>query len=578
MGTYLNPGTRQFQKAVDSEIFVDKTEMIQFINTVVNTNQQYISVSRPRRFGKTMAADMLCAYYDKEAESRELFENKKLAECQPINAPLNTPINTGTNGDKNRKNNKTLSWDSYLGKFDVIRIIMTDFMKESYTVNEALTRLQKLVIRDLKKKYPEIDFFDDSDLPQAMADVFSETGTAFVVIIDEWDSIFRQHHKGDVEDEKNQRTYLDFLRNWLKDKDYIALAYMTGILPIKKYGQHSALNMFIEYSMTFPRNLAPYTGFTVEEVKELCTSYGRNFEEIKDWYDGYEVSNTVPPDPNYETQKATGKSLEAHRYSLYSPFSVVNAVSTGFIKNYWNATETYRALAEYIRMNLDGLQSTVALLMDGAKVKVNTLTYQNDMMNFKSKDDVLTMLIHLGYLGYDDQTGEVFIPNKEVFEEFKTSTESEDWDAVFRSFKKSQELLKATWAGNEELVAQYVEDAHNQASNRTYNDESALSYAIRFAYYAAQRYYTIVPEFDSGKGFVDLLFIPINASEHPVLLVELKYDKNAETAIEQIKRQKYPERLEHYRGNILLVGINYDKDVDNTDKEFKHHTCKIERA
>ena len=561
MGTYLNPGKRQYQKAVDSEIFVDKTEMIQFINTVINTNQQYISVSRPRRFGKTMAADMLCAYYDREAESRELFEDKKLANCQPINL--------GKNG-----NNKTISWDSYLGKFDVIRIVMTDFVKEPMTISEALKRLQKLVVRDLNKKYPEIDFFDDSDLPQAMADVFSETETAFVIIIDEWDSIFRQYK----EDEEGQRAYLDFLRNWLKDKDYIALAYMTGILPIKKYGQHSALNMFIEYSMTFPRQLAPYTGFTIDEVKELCTSYGRNFEEIKNWYDGYNVSNIIPPDPNFINQKITGKSPEAQKYSLYSPFSVINAVSTGFIKNYWNATETYEALAEYIRMNLDGLQNTVALLMDGAKVKVDTSTYQNDMKNFASKDDVLTMLIHLGYLGYNDQTSEVFIPNKEILEEFRTSTKSEGWDAVFRAFKKSQELLKATWSGNEELVARYVEDAHNQAGNRTYNDEAALSYAIRMAYYAAQRYYTIVPEFDSGKGFIDLLFIPINASEHPVLLIELKYAQTAYTAIEQIKRQKYPERLEHYRGNILLVGINYDKDVKTTKDEFKHHTCKIERA
>ena len=558
MGTYLNPGKRQYQKAVDSEIFVDKTEMIQFINTVINTNQQYISVSRPRRFGKTMAADMLCAYYDREAESRELFEDKKLANCQMVNV--------GKNG-----NNKMLSWDSYLGKFDVIRVVMTDFMKKPNTVDEALTRLQKLVIRELGKKYPEIDFFDDSDLPQAMADVFSETRTAFVVIIDEWDSIFRQHK----EDEAGQRTYLDFLRNWLKDKDYIALAYMTGILPIKKYGQHSALNMFIEYSMTFPRQLAPYTGFTVDEVKDLCSQYNMRYDDISDWYNGYLVTDKIPVKDRtaYRQGKYTG-----HRISLYSPFSVVNAVSTGFIKNYWNTTETYEALAEYIRMNLDELHSTVALLMDGAKVKINTSTYQNDMMNFKSKDDVLTMLVHLGYLGYNDQTSEVFIPNKEILEEFKTSTESEDWEAVFRAFRKSQQLLKATWARNEELVAQYVEDAHNQAGNRTYNDESALSYAIRFAYYAAQRYYTIIPELDSGKGFVNLLFIPINPIEHPVLLVELKYDKNADTAIEQIKRQKYPERLEHYRGNILLVGINYDKDVKNTKDEFKHHTCKIERA
>ncbi|MBR1743275.1 MAG: AAA family ATPase [Lachnospiraceae bacterium] len=209
----------------------------------------------------------------------------------------------------------------------------------------------------------------------------------------------------------------------MKDKEYVALAYMTGILPVKKYGKHSALNMFYEYSMISPMQLAPYTGFTKKEVMQLCEKYGRGYDRIKEWYDGYEVSDIVPS--ALETQGMEIK--QATKYSLYSPLSVATAIWTGYVKNYWNKTETYEALAEYIRMNLDGLKDAVVLMMDGARVKADISGYQNDMTTFHSKDDVLALLIHLGYLGYDDETQEVFIPNKEILDEFKTSTKTAEW-------------------------------------------------------------------------------------------------------------------------------------------------------
>lgn len=555
MGQYLNPGKMSYQMAVNSDIFVDKTQMILFLNGLVNTQQRYVSVSRPRRFGKTMAADMICAYYDREADSRELFEALKVSESD-----------TGI-GKK--------SWDDFLGAFDVIRIVMTTFTRNKKTFDEALDAMQKLVSREIKKKYPDVDYFDDKDLIQMIEDVYAENGQQFVIVIDEWDAVFREFPS----DKEGQKNYLDFLRDLFKDKSYIALAYMTGILPIKKYGKHSALNMFTEYSMMFPRQLARYTGFTEEEVSGLCKSYGRDFDTIKSWYNGYEVSDIIPPDPNYQELKATGKSPEGTRYCLYSPLSVVEAVSTGVIKDYWNKTETYEALSDYIIKDYDGLKEAVTLLMDGARIHIDTSTYQNDMTTFTGKDDVLSLLIHLGYLGYDDVAGEIYIPNKEILDEFKTSTKGSEWIESFKAFDISQELLEATWAKNCDKVAEILEKAHDLTGNKTYNDEAALSYAVQYAYYAAQKYYTTILELDSGKGYADIVFIPSpKFSDKPAMVIELKYNKDADTALSQIKNRNYPDRLEHYKGNILLVGIDYDKDVSSTNQEYKHHKCVIEMA
>ena len=555
MGTYLNPGKQGFMMAVNSAIFVDKSEMILYLNSVVNTQQRYLSVSRPRRFGKTMAAEMICAYYGRESDSRELFENRKLAE--------------------NEKAGGDIPWDAYFGKFDVIRLIMTKFIKKNKSVSEALDRMQRLVIRDIKKAYPDQEYFDDKDLIQTIEDVYTVNGRQVVIVIDEWDAVFRERRN----DKEGQTEYLDFLRDLMKDNSHIALAYMTGILPIKKYGKHSALNMFTEYSMMYPRQLARYTGFTEDEVQILCNRYGRDYEGIRAWYDGYEVSDIVPPDPEYKEREKTSPPLKATRYSLYNPLSVVEAMTTGAIKDYWNQTETFEALAEYIRRDYDGLKDAVALLMDGGRLKIDVSTYQNDMTTFHGKDDVLSLLIHLGYLGYDDERSEVFIPNREILDEFRTSTKGAQWVGTFEQFGISQELMKATWEGNADKVAELVEKAHNKAGNKTYNNESALSYAIQLAYYAAQKYYTTILELDSGKGFADIVYLPSpKFPDKPVLLIELKYERNVESAMAQIRRQEYPDRLLHYKGNILLVSINYNRDVSNDSPEFKHHSCVIEKA
>ena len=546
MGTYLNPGNARFKKALDSEIYVDKTEMIVYLNTIVNTEQDCVSVSRPRRFGKSMAANMLCAYYGKE-DSRELFESLKLAEHE--------------------------DWDKYLNQFDVIKIVMTDFIKENKDVTVSLETLAGRILDDLAEEYPDVKY-DPEDLFYSMDRFYRKNHMPFVIIIDEWDAVFRVRK----EDKEGQRLYLDFLRDWLKDKEYVALAYMTGILPIKKYGKHSALNMFDEYSMINPMQLAPYTGFTEDEVKELCGRYGRNYEEIKAWYDGYDVSDVVPPDEGYAIQRKTGSALKPKHYSIYSPLSVVKAVSTGYIMNYWNKTETYEALAEYIRMNLDGLKDAVALLMDGGRVKADISTYQNDMSTFHGRDDVLALLINLGYLCYDNGTKEVYIPNREILDEFKTSTKSEEWVDTFKSFKKSQELLKATWECNADRVAELLEWFHDESENKTYNSEAALSYAVQMAYYAAQKYYTTVQELDTGKGYADIVYLPSpEYPDKPALLVELKYDKTVQTAADQIRDRNYPQKLTHYAGKLLLVSVNYERGIAAGDEKYKRHSCIIEK-
>ena len=558
MGIYLNPGKELYEEAVNSEIFIDKTEMILYLNSVLKTKKKYVSVSRPRRFGKSMAADMICAYYDREADSRELFESRLISKSKPV-----------------KNGTRTLSWDEYLGKFDVIRIVMTKFLKKDVTIRKALENMQRLVIRDYKKEYPDIDYLSDDDLIQTLDDVYSEIDRQVVIVIDEWDAFFRERK----EEKEEHKEYLDFLRDLMKDNVHVALSYMTGILPIKKYGKHSALNMFTEYSMMFPRELAPYTGFTENEVKELAVRYGRDYDSMKAWYDGYVVSDIIPPDPDHREQRATGKRPESVKYYLYSPLSVVEATTTGIIKDYWNKTESYEALADYIGKNLDGLKDAVALLMDGGRLKIDTSTYQNDMTTFTGRDDVLSLLIHLGYLGFDDEKSEVFMPNREIMDEFKSSTKDAEWVDAFASFRTSLELVKATWAEDSDKVAEFLEKAHNRADNKTYNDEAALSYAILYAYYAAEKYYTMLPEVDAGKGYADRVYIPRpQYVDKPVLIIDLKYEKDADGAIAQIKRQEYPERLEAYKGNILLVGINYNRDAKNTSDEFKHHTCEIERA
>ncbi|MDR0929335.1 MAG: ATP-binding protein [Oscillospiraceae bacterium] len=534
MGSYLNPSSEQFKKSLRDEIYVDKSNLIAQTNAVFGTRRGYVCLSRPRRFGKSMAADMLAAYYGRGEDTSALFTGLKIG---------NDP-----------------SYQDHLNRHDVIKINMQSFLSKYRNIDEMLASLQKRIIAELRISYPCISE-NEIHLDWAMEAAFASTHTSFVVIIDEWDCIFREH-KGD---EASQNQYLDFLRTWLKDQAYVGLAYMTGILPIKKYGTHSALNMFDEYSMVFPGELAEFFGFTESEVRDLCIRYKMPYEEAKAWYDGYSMIR-----PNTEGTVAL---------SMYNPNSVVRAMLRKQFAPYWNNTETYEALKIYIAMGFGGkMKEAVIRMLSGSSVPLDVSGFQNDMTSFNELDDALTLLVHLGYLTYAEagnanySQGFVSIPNKEVSAEYITSLKRTDgWSEVIRSVEASRKLLQSLWNMDETAVAEGIDRAHESVSILQYNDENALSYTIGLAFYSAIEYYTIIRELPAGKGYADVAYIPRKLyADKPAVVIELKYDKNAEGAIAQIKAKRYPSALSEYHGNLLLCGINYDR-------ENKTHQCRIER-
>ena len=523
MGVFLNPSNHDFQEALNSEIYVDKTNWIMHTNKVLCTEQKYISVSRPRRFGKSMTANMLVAYYSRSCDSAEMFSHYKIAHAD--------------------------SFKKYMNKYNVIHINMANFMSRGNNMHEILDYLSRRIIHEIKKEYGDVDCFDWNDIFTVLPEVFDEKQVPFVFIIDEWDCIFREHKN----DSLAQTEYLNFLRDLLKNKSYVALAYMTGILPIKKYGKHSALNMFTEISMTDASPVAEYTGFTNDEVRQLCTDYHMDYETMKSWYDGYDLNGI----------------------SIYNPKSVVESLLRKNYGNYWTSTETYEALKEYIQKNFDGLKEKIAAMIAGEHVRINTAKFQNDMTSLSSVDDVLTLLVHLGYLTYHAESGtkigEVWIPNNEVKQEFINSIEDGGWENLMQAIRNSEELLRGTLNGEADKVAEMIAQAHSEnASILQYNDENSLACVITIAYYAAQRQYILHRELATGDGFADITFIPMKNVDAPAIVVELKHNQRVGTAIEQIKKKHYTQKISQYTGEILLVGISYD---DN-----KGHTCLIEKV
>lgn len=520
MGVYLNPGNKAFQEALNSEIYIDKTGMISYTNSVSETEQKYICVSRARRFGKSMAAKMLAAYYGCKNDSHNQFEGLEIA--------------------------KDSTYEKYINKYNVISINMQEFLSNTKDVDAMIEMIKKRLLFEIKLQYKDVPIFDETNLTFTLQDIYEEEKVPFVILIDEWDCVFRERPY----EQEAQRKYLDFLRDWLKDKVYTAIVYMTGILPIKKYGSHSALNMFQEFSMTNPRELEEFVGFTEDEVKFLCNKYERSFDEMKSWYDGYSFLRVK---------------------SVYNPKAVVEATLSGVYDSYWTKTETYEALRRYIEMNFDGLKDMVIEMLAGGRQRINTGRFSNDMTTFESADDVLTLLIHLGYLAYDFEREEVYIPNREISKEFYNAVEGTGWTEVVNAVKASNKLLEHIWNEEAEKVANGIEASHYENSTLQYNDENALSYTVSLALYAARQYYNVMREYPTGKGFADMVYIPRKIyADKPAIVVELKWDKNAYAAINQIKDKNYPQSIKEYEGNLLLVGISYDKKT-------KSHECIIER-
>lgn len=520
MGVYINVGNSGFQRARNGE-YVDKSELIAVINNTLSTEHCFSCVSRCRRFGKSMAAKMLCAYYDQSSDSKHLFDDLKIA--------------------------KDPTFGKHLNKYPTIFLDISDFVSRSKSEN-IVQQLNEKIIADIQAVYPDVSVMNGDDLMDYLIRITAAKQIQFFFIIDEWDAICREFQT----DTTIMDEYVGWLRRLFKggqSAQVFAGAYMTGILPIKKYKTESALNNFTEYSMVNPGRLAGFFGFTRNEVQTLCQKHSIDFYEMERWYDGYKIGDEP---------------------SVFNPNSVMQAIWGGKCRSYWANTGAYDAVASYVQMNYEGLKDDIISMLGGGRCKVNPTGFQNDMSIIRDKNDVLTVLIHLGYLAYDWDNNECYIPNREVEGEMVNAIKDTNWQHVIESINDSQAILQAVFEGDEQAVANGVDKAHDEnTSILSYNNENSLSCVLSLAFYYAKNDYIFHRELPTGKGFADIVLIPRKNTNKPVILLELKHDKSADTAIEQIHRKEYTSKVLQNDDEIILVGINYDQKT-------KKHECKIE--
>ena len=521
MGIYLNPGNENYKKTISADIYVDKTMMIAVTNSFIKKGNDYICISRPRRFGKTIAGNMLAAYYSKGCDSAEIFSRMKISEAD--------------------------GYTEHLNKYNVIQIDMNSEYQNAENKDKLISLLISKLKRELIKEFSNVDFSEAYSLADYLLEVYSATGETFVLLIDEYDVLIREQVSHKLFDE-----YLSLLNGLFKSntlRPAISLAYLTGILPVVRDKVQSKLNNFREYTILNAGPLAEFTGFTSEEVKDLCDEYGIDYEECRRWYDGY----------------------RQHGYEIYNPESVVQSIINEEFGSYWGQTSTYEVISDRIRSNFAGTKDAVIRMLSGENVAVNVTRYLNTMTSFKTKDDLFTYLIHLGYLAFNREDSTCRIPNKEVRQEWFNAIETEEEYAVTnRIIQESNELLELTWDGDCEAVAQALDVSHiHVTSNRSYNNEDALQSAIYLSYIYALNKYTVIKEMTTGKGFADVVFIPF-ITGIPAMIIELKRNSSTDSAINQIREKRYFDSLQHYSGSLLFVGINYDEKT-------KTHTCAIEK-
>mgnify|MGYP002514778987 CR=1 FL=1 len=525
MGLYLNPNADAFMEDKGTRIYVDKSLLIRELNSIVSTKEDFVCLSRPRRFGKSMAGNMISAYYSKGCDTREVFSQMKLGQ-EP-------------------------GFDKHLNKFNVIKLDLNGWYQRAIQRNRKdllLTDIHETLVDEFKVAFPALSFCSGETLDQCILKVYAETGEKFVIIIDEYDVLIREQVPQSLFD-----SYLSFLNGLFKDtaiRPAIALAYITGIIPIVRDKVQSKLNEFTEYTMLDAAQFAPHVGFTAEETKALCEQYGCDFAEFERWYDGYRLSDEV---------------------SLFNPKSVTSSISRKRMGSYWSATGSFEALKDYILMDFEGIRQDVVTMISGDSVEVDVGSFLNTLDKFESKDDVFTYLIHLGYLNYNFEEQTCRIPNEEVRQEWVRSVKlSPDYKKLMEIINASKKLLDATVEGNEEAVAKALDAAHTEVTNPlTYNDEHCFQSAICLAYFYANTRYTLFKELPTGKGYADLVLIPY-LPNIPAMVIELKHNKSAGSALQQIKDKNYCQALNNYKGDLLFVGVNYDEKT-------KEHSCKIER-
>ncbi|OOB79435.1 MAG: AAA family ATPase [Epulopiscium sp. Nuni2H_MBin003] len=512
---YLNTqqGFESFKESLASKIFVDKSMIIEILNERVNTRDKYICITRPRRFGKSQITYLLESYYSKVVDSKTVFDNLNISACS--------------------------SYAKYLNKYNVIKLDFSD-VEPGRSYEQYIGRIQRKLIRDLEKYYPKVNF-DEEDL---LSDKLTSTGDEFIFIIDEWDFIF---NKGLYIE--RQEEFLDFLRNLLKGRNYVALCYMTGILPIKKHSTGSALNMFEEYTLLDDSIFEEYFGFTEEEVQQLCVEHGMPYEEVASWYNGY---------------------LTEDGTRIFNPRSVNIAIIKKKCKSYWVNTGAMDEVLYYLKIDPDGVRNDVLKMVAGEEIAVHNIeNFRAGQELPTNKDEVYSAMITLGFLTYSQ--GLLSIPNKELMQEFEKALKSPCFGEIAVLVKKSQELLEATLNYDTDKVAQIIQEVHNlRVDLYDYNKENGLTYVIDFAYIAARDRYRIEKEEHCGKGRADFTFHPIFKRDMPII-IELKCNNDTQTAIEQIVEREYSSKLFNlHKKDILMVGINYDVRT-------KVHTCEIKK-
>ncbi len=522
MGIYLNPKNSNFTDTLKRPIYVDKTMMIAELNRFIDIDNKYICVSRPRRFGKTIAGNMISAYYSKGCDSKELFSRFKIS--------------------------KDDSFEKYLNKFNVIKLDVNSEYRNALDKNNLIIKITRNIQEEMRKQFESITFYDDDSIADCILKVYQATGEQFVIIMDEYDVLVRENVRQELFTQ-----YLDLLNGLFKSdtvRQGIALAYLTGILPIIRDKVQSKLNNFREYTiLDAGKQLAEYIGFTSDEVEELCNKYKIDFSECKRWYDGY----------------------SQHGFEIYNPESVVMSIENESFESYWSKTSTYAVISERIQQNFEGTKDDVIKMLSGESIDVNVTMFMNTMTDFHSKDDVFTYLIHLGYLSYDRTEKTCRIPNKEVQQEWMSAISvTDDYAVTNKIVQSSKALLSETIRMNADAVAKALDVSHiHVTSNRSYNNEDALQSSIYLAYIYALNKYTIIKEMTTGKGFADVVFVPF-VPNMPAMIIELKRNGSSESAINQIKEKQYFSSLSHYSGDLLFVGVNYDENS-------KTHECKIER-
>ena len=521
MGNILNSmgQLKLFRGRYEGSYFVDKSEILIKLNKVIGkVDEQYICITRPRRFGKTVMTNLISSYYAKGLPSKEIFDNLKISENE--------------------------DYEKHLNQHNVISLYMSDMPFECDSYKDYIRFYNKKITWDLQKAFPQCDITEENGPWNNFYTIFQETGETFIFILDEWDSVFHN----EMFTESDRRNYLDFLKNLLKDRPYVELAYMTGVLPIKKYSSGSELNMFDEFYFPTDTIYDTFFGFTEEEVKDLCQRNQKNggpiaYEQLAEWYNGYYTSD--------------GKRL-------YNPRSINKALSQNTVKDYWTETGPGTEILGLVKNNVDAVKEDILKMVSGEKVMMASDDFSTSLHTIETKEDIYSVMIIYGFLSYYD--GYLTIPNKEIMKKFQKVLKDNSMGYIAKLAQNSNVMLEATLAGDTEKMEEILEYVHQtEIPLLQYNDENSLSCIVNLIYLNARDKYRIEREEKAGKGFADFIFYPLNPSDTAIIL-ELKKDDTPEHAIEQIMERKYYTRFlacedgkTVCKPNVLVVGMAYEK-------------------